>query len=620
MKKKQIDLLGKEIPDYIMKQIEDKIKDKQKTPLFSENELKSFSNLIKQEQDILNLSKDSIVKELWRMKLFEEAEKKQERTKIIDKFVKLVNQLQELKKDKDYLRVITKLFDSNKILYQFIIEESTNLYNQFRRFLSFLSLLVFLSQDIVNSTQHAVEHASSLVAGPFKSNDINQYYKEEEDRIISDITLHIYDNNLIYNIYGDNKKYYFPLDFDTIKNSGKYFKLKNNYVLKSDHPYVLKRNFIKKLPYFFKNILLEHEERVDFDENGSVISLDLSSLSLPHLPNELEHFPKLVRLYLGRNQLWDIPNSIGKLKSLVILNLSFNPIITLPESIGNLRMLKYLTMSHCSELKTLPESLSNLKNLERIDLTCSNLEVVPEALRILLGRGVSIDLDRNKILIKPLKIKELKRLAKKIKVEKNFQAPYVIHEGIIYFAKPDSNEKYSLDLSSKEITDLDEIKGLKKLKNLKSLVLSHNKISELKYLDLFRKLKVLIVGHNQIQKIRGLGNLTKLEMLDLSFNFIHEISGLETLINLRSLYLNNNNIKEIKGLENLVNLRTLNLTGNNIREVKGLENLKSLTKMYLSHPRHNKPSELNKLLRKFNTDAKKYVEYCQKKSHLEVNL
>ncbi|MFX1593432.1 MAG: leucine-rich repeat domain-containing protein, partial [Promethearchaeota archaeon] len=158
------------------------------------------------------------------------------------------------------------------------------------------------------------------------------------------------------------------------------------------------------------------------------------------------------------------------------------------------------------------------------------------------------------------------------------------------------NEK--LNLSEKDIHDIEEIKGLNLLSELKELDLSENYITEIKGLDSLVSLESLNLDAalNEyklvISEIKGLENLTNLKSLSLQSQKISEIKGLNNLISLERLMLNYNCITEIKNLENLKNLKVLSLEHNGISEIKGLEKLKNLNYLNLSN---NQIIEINGL-------------------------
>jgi hypothetical protein len=162
---------------------------------------------------------------------------------------------------------------------------------------------------------------------------------------------------------------------------------------------------------------------------------------------------------------------------------------------------------------------------------------------------------------------------------------YVIVRGKKYFVR-----EGVLDLSRSigihRFNDIDEIKGLDKLKNVNRLKLDGNFITEIKGLDHLTNLKELTLSHNKISEIKGLNNLYYLKKLNLSWN----------------------EITEIKGLDNLKNLEWINLYGNNIHEIKGLENLENLKYIELDI---SKMTDLNIV---GALDAQAFVKFCREKS------
>ena len=99
--------------------------------------------------------------------------------------------------------------------------------------------------------------------------------------------------------------------------------------------------------------------------------------------------------------------------------------------------------------------------------------------------------------------------------------------------------------------------------------------------------------------------------LHLYGNNIEEIKGLESLTSLKELTLYRNKISEIKGLENLKNLTVLELNGNPIREIKNIEQLHNLESFHIDS---TLLTGLDEFIVNSFKDARKIVEYCQKKS------
>ncbi len=129
---------------------------------------------------------------------------------------------------------------------------------------------------------------------------------------------------------------------------------------------------------------------------------------------------------------------------------------------------------------------------------------------------------------------------------------YVEFNGEKFFVNND--ELIIIITKDKKIENMNDLRGLLKLRNLKKLDLSGN----------------------NIKVINNLINLKNLRILKLIDNKIEEINGLEKLRNLRELFLSRNNIADIKGLESLKKLEYLSLSQNRIEEIKGLRGLTTL--------------------------------------------
>ncbi|MFW9876893.1 MAG: leucine-rich repeat domain-containing protein [Candidatus Thorarchaeota archaeon] len=131
------------------------------------------------------------------------------------------------------------------------------------------------------------------------------------------------------------------------------------------------------------------------------------------------------------------------------------------------------------------------------------------------------------------------------------------------------DEKYNvkdgyLNLSSKKILEIPEIKGLSKIIDLKSLDLSDNYIDNIAGLDALINLKKLNLSNNLITEIKGLENLKSLEELiiggrDKAEFGISKIEGLENLRNLKNLCISVKVLDKINGLDDLENLEELSI-------------------------------------------------------------
>ena len=137
----------------------------------------------------------------------------------------------------------------------------------------------------------------------------------------------------------------------------------------------------------------------------------------------------------------------------------------------------------------------------------------------------------------------------------------------------------SLDLSHNRIS---KFEGLDHLASLTELILWNNQISKLEGLNALSSLTELYLLDNQIAKLEGLNSLTSLTGLNLSGNQISKLEGLDSLTSLTGLDLSYNQISKLEGLASLTSLTRLDLSDNQISKLEGLNALSSLTELYLS--------------------------------------
>ncbi len=190
-------------------------------------------------------------------------------------------------------------------------------------------------------------------------------------------------------------------------------------------------------------------------------------------------------------------------------------------------------------------------------------------------------------IIKSIEKSENNKLKAVLKTKK-----YVSFEGNIIFPI-DSNT--IINLNNKNIDDIEKIKNLGNLTDLKKIYLNYNKIKSFKGLEKLKELKSLHLQGNMITKIDDLFKLKKLEFLYLNNNEILKIKGINALSNLKSLLIFDNQISVIENLENLSNLEVLNLRNNRISEIKGLKSLSNLKRLDLSNNHISEIKGLEKL-------------------------
>ena len=149
-----------------------------------------------------------------------------------------------------------------------------------------------------------------------------------------------------------------------------------------------------------------------------------------------------------------------------------------------------------------------------------------------------------------------------------------------------------LDIHQRKLTD---VKGLKKLTQLKTLWLGRNQLTDVKGLENLSQLAELQLQDNQLTDVKGLEKLTNLKGLWLNHNRLTNVRGLEKLTQLKSLNLMDNRLTDVRGLEKLTQLKSLNLMGNRLTDVRGLEKLTQLKSLNLMGNRYLTKAQIEQL-------------------------
>jgi len=176
-----------------------------------------------------------------------------------------------------------------------------------------------------------------------------------------------------------------------------------------------------------------------------------------------------------------------------------------------------------------------------------------------------------------------------------------------------------LDLSRRDITNLE---GLQHFRNLKVLNLANNQVSDLSPLENISALRELNLDNNQITDLQQLNldllakiplriinlsnnysitadgqqlnlmdislisKFSELEELYLSGGDVTDLTPISDLNKLIVLELRDNEIKDIAPLRHLLNLKELNLRGNNIKDLTPISNLLKLEYLNLHSNKH----------------------------------
>ncbi|XP_050295004.1 leucine-rich repeat-containing protein 49 isoform X2 [Anthonomus grandis grandis] len=141
-----------------------------------------------------------------------------------------------------------------------------------------------------------------------------------------------------------------------------------------------------------------------------------------------------------------------------------------------------------------------------------------------------------------------------------------------------------LSLQHNLIIDLETL-CKQKFPTLVFLDVYDNQLEQIKALDSLENLRVLLMGKNRLKKIEGLEYLKKLEVLDLHGNQITTVAGLSSLAELKVLNLAGNQIRVVgvKDLQGLDSLQELNLRRNRLKKLLGCGDLNCLVKIFLSN-------------------------------------
>ena len=141
------------------------------------------------------------------------------------------------------------------------------------------------------------------------------------------------------------------------------------------------------------------------------------------------------------------------------------------------------------------------------------------------------------------------------------------------------NNLAGLSVSNNNLTSLDGIAGLKKLKRLKA---ENNQIADTEQAKGLKSLKELYLSGNQLTNLNGINNLKKLTYLDASNNNLTSLGGIGKLEKLEKLRLSGNHLSGVKGIKKLKNLKELYLDDNNMKKIGEIGQIKNLTKLYMN--------------------------------------
>jgi len=292
-------------------------------------------------------------------------------------------------------------------------------------------------------------------------------------------------------------------------------------------------------------------EKVEYDDQGHIVTLNLAGLKIMQLPLEIGQLTSLRRLNLNNNQLSQLPEEIWQLIGLQVLSLNNNQLSQLPVEIGQLTNLQYLSLDN-NQLSQLPVEIGQLTNLQRLSLHGNQLSQLP----LEIGRLTSlqfIGLHNNQLSQLPVEIGQLTNLQR-------------------------------LGLHSNQLSQLPHEIG--QLASLSELILHGNRLSQLpEEIGRLTSLRNLELHENQLSQLPvEIGQLTNLQRLSLYSNQLSQLpEEIGRLTSLQDFYLHSNQLSQLPvEIGRLTSLRRLNLHSNQLSQLPvEIGQLTSLQELYL---------------------------------------
>jgi Leucine-rich repeat (LRR) protein len=300
--------------------------------------------------------------------------------------------------------------------------------------------------------------------------------------------------------------------------------------------------------------------------------------------------------YLKKNEkINHIPDSICEFSKLTVLCL-LGPILTLPERLGNLTNLTIFRLNTQKMLGTspdplpagmrgragilLPESIGTLENLQTLECTSCNLQVIPPFVSGLSKLQV--------LTINDSSIREIPEMV----LSERMNVLTITNSNLESLPESIGNliNLNTLILNSNRLTTLPSSIG--NLTKLKTLELDHNQLTTLPPIKNPNALIKLILSHNQFESIpESMTDLSVLQTLDLSHNRITALpDNINKLTRLTYLFMNNNLLTTLPDhfgtilAGNNHPMEMLNFSHNNLTSIPAsVGNLRNLTELSLEH-------------------------------------
>lgn len=146
------------------------------------------------------------------------------------------------------------------------------------------------------------------------------------------------------------------------------------------------QNLNHPVEYDQKYFVLRSDRYIDIEQTirdlkdpGRIRTIDISSLGLEQIPEQVALFPYVKDMYAESNEFVVFPEVITKMHTIERLLLGYNHVRTIPKTIAQLQNLTFLHLSN-NEIDILPEQIGLLQNLESLHIAYNKLTSLPQSL------------------------------------------------------------------------------------------------------------------------------------------------------------------------------------------------------------------------------------------------
>ncbi len=251
--------------------------------------------------------------------------------------------------------------------------------------------------------------------------------------------------------------------------------------------------------------------------------------------NSLRHLNKLERLYLSNNRMRSIDkNFVAELHNLAVLDLSANSIASIDSTFLTSQSISYLKIESGSVEKINDFAFGELPNLRTLRLKTNRIsEIAEKSFMTHNGSQVtSIDLTNNQLTTFPARPLQLTPLLQSLLLSYN-PINTLCDDDVI--KEPFLPSLTSLQLAYTEIDDVNEVSLLRRLTNLRSLIINNARLNRVppSLLTSLPKLESLIMDSNPVSELSSDNFPIRHELKTFSLRFDNLLT--EVIFNIDAL-------------------------------------------------------------------------------------